>query len=214
MSVRINGIDRESTLHQSATDPFGTYILADNPNIYEPQRTHDFEFIITDIDNLLKAGADGSSPSDYISNVQEVLRISLSTAFVPHFALNTIEVPRGNNSVKFAGGVSSWKGDSLKFRDWIGAETKEALMAWHNLAYDIRTEKVGLASDYKKECYLIEYTPDRQVVRTWVLHGCFVTEVSEDDRDHESNNAQSMITATISYDRAEILRSTDDSRNA
>lgn len=213
MAIKINGIDRESTIHQLSPDPFGVYVLANNPNIYEPQRTHDFEFIITGIDNILKAGTDGSSPSNYISNVQEILRISLSKAFVPHFTLNTFSVKRGNNEVNFAGGVSAWSGGDLEFTDWIGAETKEALMGWQNLAYDIRTEKVGLVSDYKKECYLVEYTPDRQVVRTWVLHGCFVYDVSETDRNHEDSSTPCKVTAKIKYDWAEILRSTDETTN-
>ena len=213
MSIKINGVDRESTLHQMSTDPFGSYVLANNPNIYEPQRTNDFELIITGVDGLLKAGTDGSSTSHYISNVQEVLRISLSQAFIPHFTLNTIEIKRGNNSVNFAGGISSWSGGDIRFNDWIGAETKEALMAWQNQAYDIRTEKVGLATDYKKECYIIEYTPDRQVVRTWALHGCFVYGISEDERSHDENSTACKITANIKYDWAEIVRSTDDTTN-
>ena len=49
--------------------------------------------------------------------------------FVPHFTQSVIEVKRGNNSIKFAGALNSWDGGSLSFTDYIGAETKEALMA-------------------------------------------------------------------------------------
>ena len=35
---------------------YGAYHLADNPSLYEPQRTNNFTFIVTDIDNILRVG--------------------------------------------------------------------------------------------------------------------------------------------------------------
>lgn len=212
MSIRLNGVDKESTIHGMSADPHGTYILADNPNIYEIQRSNNFELVITGVDNLLKAGADGSNASDYIGNVQEVLRLSVSEMFVPHFTQSFIEIKRGNNSIKFAGALNSWDGGSLSFIDYIGAETKEALMAWQNCSYDIRTEKVGLVTDYKKEAYLTEYTPDYQEVRTWVLHGCWLSKVSEDGYSSEGNDKKK-VSVEMQYDRAELLRNYDISNS-
>ena len=81
-------------------------------------------------------------------------------------------------------------------------------MAWQNLSYNVRTEKVGLAKDYKKDCYLLEYSPDYQLVRKWIMHGCWVSSISEDDYNSDSNDKH-MISATIEYDRAEIDTSED-----
>jgi hypothetical protein len=171
MAIRLNGTDKPSTINQSSATPMGTYHLAANTNLYEIQRTNNFEFIVTDIDGITKAGMLGGETNGTIANAQEVLRLSVLSSSVPHFDQNPIEVKRGNSSMKFAG-VPTFQSGQIKVVDYIGAETKEALMAWQNLSYNVLTEKVGLASDYKKDCYLVEYTPDYQKVRQWKMHGC------------------------------------------
>ena len=70
-------------------DNRGTYHLTDNPDIYEPARNNNFEFLITGIDDILKAGVDtGVTPQndDYIKNGQEVLRVAVEASSVPHFS--------------------------------------------------------------------------------------------------------------------------------
>ena len=200
--IRINGVDRPSTLDQVSQISHGAYVLADNPNLYEIQRTNNFEFIVTDIDNIMRAGAAGSESNATIDNAQEVLRVSVSSAFVPHFQQETIAIRRGNSVQKFAG-VPTFSEGSIQLNDYIGADTKAALMAWQNLSYNVRTEKVGLVTDYKKDAYLVEYTPDYQEVRRWRLHGCWVSNLTETEYNHD-NNEKHAITATIQYDRAEI----------
>ena len=200
--IRLNGVDKESTVGQISNIPHGSYVLADNPNLYEIQRTNNFEFVVTDIDGILRAGAGGSENNSTIDNAQEVLRISTSSAFVPHFSQETITVRRGNGVQKYAG-VPTFSEGQIQLNDYIGADTKAALMAWQNLSYNVRTQKVGLLTDYKKDCYLIEYTPDYQEVRRWILYGCWVKSLSENEYNHESNDKHS-ITATIEYDYAEI----------
>lgn len=56
-------------------------------------------------------------------------------------------------------------------------------------------------ADYKKICYLQEYTPDWELVRTWKLIGCWVSGISEDTFSNESTSKKT-ITATIQFDRA------------
>lgn len=200
--IRINGTDRNSTINQSSVAPTGTHHLAANTNLYEIQRTNNFEFIVTDIDGIMKAGMLGGETSANIDNAQEIIRLSVTSSSVPHFTQNAIEVKRGNNSMKFAG-VPSFSSGQIKVNDYIGAASKEVLMAWQNLSYNVLTEKVGLASDYKKDCYLVEYTPDYQKVRQWKMHGCWISELSEDEFNNETNDKK-QITCKIEYDRAEI----------
>jgi hypothetical protein len=76
-------------------------------------------------------------------------------------------------------------------------------MAWQRKVYNSKTEKVGLASDYKLLGYLTEYTPDYQVVRTWKLIGCWISSLSEDGYSHDNSDKNS-ITCTIEYDWAEV----------
>ena len=190
-----------STIREQG-DKLGTYHLADNPNLYEIQRSNNFEFIVTDIDGILRAGMQGDETYARIMNAQEVLRMSVDSAFVPHFTQNTISVRRGNNELKFAG-IPSFQSGSITLNDYIGADTKAVLMAWQHLSYDVYTEKVGLVEDYKKDCYLVEYSPDYQMVRRWILHGCWVSGISESEYNASSNDRH-QLTVTIEYDRAEL----------
>lgn len=184
----------------------GTYHLADNPQLYEPGRSNNFEFIVTGIDELLRAGVDPelATDEDYITNGQEVLRFSVTESAVPHFELGTIEVPRGNNIMKFAG-KPTFQSNTLKFNDYMGADTKGVLMAWQSLVYDVKTEKIHLAENYKKECQLIEYTPDySKILRVWEFKGCWVKSLSEGNFNHDSEEKR-QVDVTIEYDRAYLI---------
>ena len=198
--IRINGVDYNSTINDGSTPgtPIGTYHLANNPNIYEIQRTNNFEFVVSDIDGILRAG---SLTSTY-ANAQEVIRMSVVSCPIPHFSQNAIEVKRGNTTLKYAG-VPTFQAGRLVLNDYIGADTAGVLEAWQNLSYNVKTEKVGLASDYEKDCYLIEYSPDYQPVRRWIMRGCWVSGLQEDDMNNE-NNSKKTVQATIEYDRAEL----------
>lgn len=198
--IRINGTDYNSTINDSSTPgtPIGTYHLANNPNIYEIQRTNNFEFIVSDIDGILRAGSESAT----YANAQEVIRMSVVSCPIPHFSQSVIDVKRGNTTLKYAG-VPTFQAGTIVLNDYIGADTAGVLEAWQNLSYNVTTEKVGLASDYKKDCYLIEYSPDYQPVRRWIMRGCWVSGLSEDEMSNE-NNSKKTVRATIEYDRAEL----------
>lgn len=175
----------------------GAYHLASQPHLYEIQRTNNFELLVYGLENLVSVG-------DYkkINNAQEVLRIAVTETSVPHFSQSPITVKRGNSAIKYAG-VPEFGSGTIVINDYIGASAQEVLLGWQNLSYDVKTEKVGLVSDYKKEARLVEYTPDYQKVRSWVLHGCWVSEISEGNFSSEGNDKRT-ITATIQYDWAEV----------
>ena len=200
--IKLNGVDRPSTANTPSEVPHGTYVLADYPNLSEIQRSNNFEFIITNVDNILRAGMTEGETNSTIENAQEILRLSVVSAPIPHYTQNPIEVRRGNSVMKYAG-VPTFSNGSIVVNDYIGLDTKSVLMACQNLSYNVLTEKVGLASDYKKDAFLIEYTPDYQEVRRWKLHGCWVSGLSESDYSQD-NSEKHQITATIEYDRAEI----------
>lgn len=184
----------------------GTYHLAENPKYFEIQRNNNFEFIVTDLDNIMRAGALGTESNAKITNAQEMLRLSVSKSFIPHFTQEVVSIKRGNSTLKYAG-VPEFKEGSLEFHDFVGADTKAILMAWQNLSYNVDTEIVGsmanAATQYKKNCYLVEYTPDKQPVRTWILYGCWISGIDEGPYSSEDGNKH-LITATIQYDRAKI----------
>lgn len=202
MAIRLNGIDTNSTLNVNSDAAHGTYVLADRPELFEPQRTNNFEFVVTDLDNIMRAGVLGNETNATIENAQELLRLSVVSAPIPHYTQSVIEIKRGNSIVKVAG-TPTFANGQLVCRDFIGAETKAILMAWQNLSYNVATEKVGLMSDYKKDAYLIEYTPDQQVPRRWRLHGCWISGISESGFSAERNEVN-QVTVTIEFDRGEI----------
>lgn len=207
MAIKLYGQDRESTINQKTQLAEGTYYLADNPNLYEPQRGNHFDFIIDKsqfTSNVQKAGHENAAnANDYFTpdNFQELLRLAVTKVSIPHFSQNAIEIKRGNNTINFAG-TPKFSSGSLSVVDWIGADTVALLMAWQNLSYNVLTEKVGLASDYKKTCTLIEYTPDYQVVRKWNLYGCFITDLKEEDMDSDASDGKRLISVSFVYDKA------------
>lgn len=178
----------------------GSYHLADNPELYEVQRENNFEFIVTGIDNILRVGAEEADDNAYIKNASQTLRYSVVQASIPMFSQEPITISRGNSVMKAAGKPSFTDG-SLVVNDFIGADTKSSLMAWQNLSYNVKTERVGNMADYKKTCYLCEYTPDYKLVRTWKMVGCWVSGLSEEAFNMEGSGKKT-ITATITFDKA------------
>ena len=169
---------------------------------YQPAKKNFFEFIVEDLDNLLKPGVevDLAEENDYIRNGQEVIRLTVNKAPVPHFELNDIEIRKGNSIVHYAG-TPTFNDGTLEVDDMIGAQSKAVLEAWQNLAYNVVTDKGGRAIDYKKNATLIEYTSDHVKVRSWRLIGCWIKNISEDDYD-KTNDDLVRIQGTIRYDRA------------
>lgn len=194
--IHLNNEDKRSTI-DTKDNAIGTYSLAANPKIYEIQRNNTFKFYIEGLTDSLKDVLPANVQA--AANADDVISISISKGFVPHFTQTPIVISRGNNKMKFAGPADFGEG-TLNLDDFIGAGTKDILLAWQSRSYNVRTEKVGLASDYKRDAWLIEYTPDFQVVRTWRIEGCWISGLSESEYDHESGDKH-QITATIQYDK-------------
>ena len=174
---------------------------------YEAARSGFFSLIVDDIDNIVKASYSGAdvkeaAASDKIARAQEVLKLNVVKAPVPHFTLKTEQYRRGNDVVKFAG-VPDFESGNIVVDDVVGLDTKSILMAWQGLAYNVHTRKGGRMKDYKKNATLIEYTQDFEQIRSWTLHGCWISNITEGEFDKE-NDGKRQITAKIEYDRAEI----------
>lgn len=174
---------------------------------YEAARTGFFSLIVDNIDNIVSAAFSGedtrdATANDRIAKAQETLKLNVIKAPVPHFSLEVQKYIRGNDTVKFAG-VPTFDSGDITVDDVVGMDTKSILMAWQALAYNVHTRKGGRMKDYKKTCTLIEYTQDFEKVRSWTLHGCWISKINEAEFDKE-NDGKRQITATIEYDRAEM----------
>lgn len=173
---------------------------------YEAARTGFFSLIVDDIDNIVSAAFSGdprdAANSDKIARAQEILKLNVVKAPVPHFSLKREEFRRGNDVVTFAG-VPTFETGEIVVDDIVGMDTKSILMAWQALAYNVYTRKGGRMKDYKKNATLIEYTQDFEQVRSWTIYGCWVSSVSEGEFDKE-NDGKRQIRAKLEYDRAEM----------
>lgn len=194
-----NVLTSPSTVTVKSNDALGAYHLADTPRYYEPQRANNFKFYCSDILDIIRKSS-FTNTYDYETDEDNTLSLSVKSSSVPHFDIEKITINRGNSQMHFAG-KPTFKDGQITVRDYIGAHTKEILLAWQRMAYDPTTEKIGLAKDYKKTANLVEYTPDYQIVRTWILEGCWVSSISEGNFDHDSVEAKTM-DVTLVYDRA------------
>lgn len=181
--------------------------ISSNLENYEAARSGFFSLIVDDIDNIVNAAFSGdhkaAAAGDRIAKAQEHLKLNVVKAPVPHFSLQPLEYKRGNDTVKFAG-VPTFKEGSMVVDDVVGIDTKSIIMAWQALAYDVHTRKGGRMKDYKKNCTLVEYTQDFEQIRSWTMYGCWVSDIQEGEFDKE-NDGKRQITATIQYDRAEMV---------
>lgn len=187
----------------------GAYYFSDNAALYEPQRSNTFQFVVTNLDSLLKPGALGNATSDYITNGQEVLTFSVVTANIPNYTIAPVEIRRGNSVMKVAG-LPTFEDGSITIRDFIGADGLSVLQSWQRLAYNPDTQLTGKMTKYKKDCYLIQYDVDySKVVRQWLMKGCWVSSIQQDALNVENGDART-VTATISFDSARAMGSDEE----
>ena len=182
---------------------------------WEPQRTNNFEVVIEGLDTLVTAGAvtatsldngqfsaDPTADSNGVlnpANAAERIMLSVDSFSAPTIEIAQITTHYGNNSVKWAG-KPDFPNSSLVINDYIGIQVEQILAAWFRCAYDFKTETIGLASNYKKTAYLIEYAPNGAYARAWRLDGCWLASFQLGDWN-QAGNDQRKLTATLVYDR-------------
>ena len=203
------------------SDGHGAGYLSDTPELYEIQRRNNFELHIIfnnsagngksdyavtgDQVSLRRWDTDTGSPiskDNYIRDAAHKLRLSVSSCTIPNFSQDVIKIRRGNTEMKFAG-VPTWGDGSIVCNDYIGAATYDILASWQAMAYNQLTERVGLVQDYKRSAWLIEYTPDYQEVRRWYIAGMWISSLSSDSFDYESNSKMT-VSVTFQYDYATL----------
>lgn len=174
------------------------YHLAVAPDLSETQKSNAGKLIIMGLDNLTDP-----ITGELIPNASDILKQSIYRFNVPSFQQQPIEVRLGNTSVKTAG-TPTFSDTTITLHDFVGIETYNVLYAWQSLSFNIKTGRVGLASDYKKTAYMIEYATDfSKVVRVWKLYGVWITNLSKDEFDISSNAQEVKINCSLSYDWAE-----------
>ena len=208
------------------TNKLGTYHISSDLQNYESARSNFFTLLVEDLDDLLYpefSYTGENTNNEFVTrrggrSGQEVIKLSVNKMFVPHFNLGVIDVRRGNSSVKFTD-TPTWDAGTIELQDFVGLQTKNVLMAWQALAYDVVSDTQGRAGDwtdtdgvfhrgYKRDCTLVEYTPDFQQIRYWKLIGCWISNITESNFEVDGTGARSL-SCTLQYDRA-IMHQPDE----
>ena len=171
------------------------YHIATNPDLFETQKTNAFKFIVTGLDNLVDP-----ITGNPIANATDILKQSAFSFDPPSFTQQPITVRMGNTVSKTAG-TPEFADGTLNLHDFVGIETYNVLYAWQCLSFNIKTGRVGLAKDYKKTAYLLEYTTDfSKIIRVWKLYGVFITGLRKDGFDNSQSANEVKIQCSLSYD--------------
>lgn len=175
----------------------GAYHMIGNDD-YEPQRNNNFEIHIYGLDNLRTADRNYKVNQ---SQAEECLTLSAVSVGQINTDVGVIEIPYGNTKVKYAG-LPTINNTDIVYSDYIGKATERVIAAWHALVFNPKTEKIGRATDYKKRALLIETAPDGSSARTWMLMGCWPSNVQYGNYDYNGGGQVRQITMTLTYDIA------------
>lgn len=179
----------------------GTYHMVGNSG-YEPQRTNNFEVQIVGLDRLVYP-ANGKSTFSQPSNASELVTLSVASYSAPQINISTISVAYGNNTLKYAG-KPEFPDSSIVLNDYIGINIERILSNWQKTVYDYDTQKIGLAENYKRDAYLLEFAPDGSNLRQWMLHGCWPAQLQLGDFNQEGGSVR-QCTLSLVYDWAQPL---------
>lgn len=164
---------------------------------YEPQRNNNFEVHIFGLDGLTTVDKGYKISA---SEAEQSLTLSAVSVGQINTNVGVITIPYGNTKVKFAG-LPEISDSDIVYNDYIGKSTERIIAAWHKQVFDPKTQKIGRASVYKKEANLVETAPDGTHARTWLLKGCWPSNVQYGAYDY-NGGATRQITMTLSYDIA------------
>jgi hypothetical protein len=157
---------------------------------FEPMRSNNFELYIPALANLKTSTGKYVSDTDFILSVKNVGS--------PSASVDTLEVGYSNAKAKYAG-MASFDNKDIVFNDFLGIDVARVLEAWYNQVFDLKTHKIGRKSKYAKTAYLIEYTPDGQIERTWELHNCWINSFELGAYDNENSSIRE-VKCTFVYD--------------
>lgn len=171
----------------------GAYHMIDDDS-YEPQRNNNFEVHIYGLDGLVTVDrGDEISPSV----ASDCLTLSAVSVGQINTNVGVISIPYGNTKVKFAG-LPEISDSDIVYNDYIGKQTERIISAWHSLVFNPATQKIGRASVYKKRGVLIETAPDGSNARTWLLKGCWPSNVQYGGYDYNGGQTR-QITMTLTF---------------
>lgn len=163
---------------------------------YEVQRTNNFRFII-DLSEFNNGTGNNVSSG-------EIIELACDTAGLPTVTNDPIELDYGNSNVKVAG-KATVDDVTVAVKDFIEPDVEGILWQWRLKVYNPQTGKVGWAKNYKKQAKVVQYGPNGEVQRSWVLDGVWPTSLDLGDLDYSSGDKK-QVSMNLSVDNAYIER--------
>ena len=134
-------------------------------------------------------------------DVNNILRIALVSHGMPNQSSEVISIRKGNEVIKFAGGVS-YEDIDVAVTDFVGADVERIISAWDALRYNPRTGMINKATKYKRTGHIIQYSVDGSIIRSWLLKGAWVNSVKYGEYDRSNATGERNISFTIHVDKA------------
>ncbi len=124
--------------------------IAGSAGGFEPQRQNNFSLEIHGL-----PGGD--------SDRQSIILSLQSLSEIPGSQNATIAIPY-QNETRYVAGKATVEAFQMVLRDYVDAETRDAIIRWRRLVYDAGVQgangRIGLAKEYKKEGYIRLHGPD------------------------------------------------------
>lgn len=159
--------------------------LAAEAGSFEPQRVHNFSVEIPL----------GQKDKD-------VINLSVSSFKLPKMENEIVTLAFQNGEVYIAGKAKT-SGGSIVVKDFVDQDTLGAIMRWRNLVFSSKTDKIGLAKNYKKTVFVVLTGPNGDGVRMCKLSGVFPPADPDFTDLSMSNNGIVELTLTLSCDKTD-----------
>lgn len=125
--------------------------------------------------------------------------LALDSSNAPTETSEEIEVKYGNETRKYAGGVT-YENMTLTVRDFVDLNVLEILENWRNSTYDPETGAVGYPSEYKKSGHFVLFDSKGNTVKRWKLVGVWCSNLNRGQVSMDDSNPVK-IEATICIDK-------------
>lgn len=136
------------------------------------------------------------------------LRLTCHSVSVPTFNVGNVEIARMHNVFKVSGSQIKFEKVELKFYDFIDNKAGREIDKWWTQVYDIKTSKMGFPAEYKRDLTILVYAPNNELVESWVLVGCFPSQISRSAYDWKSGDQVQEVNVSLSIDEAKLILST------
>ena len=163
---------------------------------FRPAMTNTFSIIISGLNGLsdITSSEEGATIGE---DAETVLKVSNEDFQEPSFRQNTVQIKRFNLTMEFPADMQAFSSTS-NFSCFVDADTYGKLYAWKCLSGNHETGEVGDPSEYWREVSVQHLTGKGELIGTWTLHNCWLSDLS--GATFDNNSAQiKKVQATLRY---------------